>query len=92
MESHNAEDRRICRTNHKNITTWFDNWEHDLVKLGFADWDETTGKVHIPEEMLRLIGNFDKTSLSLCGATTNCGGRPEALIYDPRFPMVVCVC
>ena len=88
MKSHNAEDRRIRWMNHKNITMWFNKWEHDLVKLGFAFWDETTGKVHIPEEMRRMIGNFDETSLPLCGATTNRGGKSEALIYDPRFPMV----
>ena len=88
IKSCNAEDSHICWTNHKNITMWFDNWEHDLVELRFAFRDETTGKVHIPEQMLRLIGNFDKTNLSLCGATTNPGGQLEALIYDPRFPMV----
>ena len=65
LKSHNAEDRRIHWTNHKNITMWFDNWENNLVELGFAFRDETTGKVHIPEEMLRLIGNFDETSLLL---------------------------
>jgi hypothetical protein len=44
------------------------------VDLGFAVWDEATGKVHIPEEMLSRIGNFDEMNLSLCGATTNRGG------------------
>ncbi len=58
------------------------------MELGFAFWDETTGKIHIPKEMLSLIGNFDKKNLSLCGATTNRGGQPEVLIYNPRFPMV----
>ena len=88
IKSHNAEDRQNRWTNHKNITMWFDNWEHDLVELGFAFWDETTGKAHIPTEMLRLIGNFDETNLLLCGATTNCGGQLEVLIYVLRFPMV----
>jgi len=88
IKSYNAEDRRIRWTNEDNINMWFENWENDLVELGFAWRDETTRKVHIPDEMLRLIVNFDETCLSLCGATTNRGGRPEALIYDPRFPMV----
>ena len=88
MKSHNAEDRRIRWTTKDNLDMWFENWEHDLVELGFAWQDDTTGKIHIPEEMLWSILNLDETNLSLCGATSNRGGRPEALIYDPRFPMV----
>ncbi len=57
------------------------------MDFGFAVRDEATGKVHIPKEMHSRIGNFDEMNLSLCGATTNWGGRPEALIYDPGFPM-----
>ena len=87
-KSRNAEDRRIAWTNEDNLNMWWNNWEHDLVELGFAWRDETTGKVHIPDEMLSLITNLDETNLSLCGATQTRGGRPEALIYDPRFPMV----
>ena len=67
---------------------WFDNWEHDLVELGFAVCDTTTGKIHIPEDQLELIGNFDETCLNLDGSSTNRGGRPEAFIYNPRFPVV----
>jgi hypothetical protein len=83
-----AEDRGIRWTNHKNITMWFDNWEDDLVELGFAMRNPETGKVHIPDEQLGLIGIFDEMCLNLDGSSTNCGGRPEALLYDPRFPMV----
>jgi hypothetical protein len=67
-KSHNAEDRRIRWTNHRNISMWFDNWEHDLVELGFAARDPTTGKIHIPEDQLGNIGNFDETCLSLNAA------------------------
>ena len=67
---------------------WFDNWEHDLVELGFAVHDTTTGKLHIPEDQLGLIGNFDETCLNLNGSSTNRGGCPEAFIYDPIFPLV----
>ena len=49
---HTAKDRRIRWTNHRNISMWFDNWEHDLVELGFAVRDTTTGKIHIPEDQL----------------------------------------
>jgi hypothetical protein len=86
-KSRNAEDRRIAWTNEDNLNMWLNNWEHDLVELGFA-WRDDTGKVHIPEEMLALITNLDETNLSLCGATQTRGGRPEGHIYDPRFPMV----
>jgi hypothetical protein len=85
---HNAEDRRIRWTNHRNISMWFDNWEHDLVELGFAARDPTTGKIHIPEDQLGNIGNFDEMCLSLDDSSTNHGGCPEALIYNPRFPFV----
>jgi hypothetical protein len=85
---HNAEDRCIRWTNHRNISMWFNNWEHDLVELGFAVRDPTTGRIHIPEDELGNIGNFDETCLNLDGSSTNRGGRPEALIYDSRFPVV----
>jgi hypothetical protein len=58
------------------------------VELGFATRDPTTGKIDIVEEQLALICYFDKTCLLLDGSTTNLGGHPEALIYDPRFPLV----
>ena len=87
-KSRNAEDRRIAWTNEDNLNMWWNNWEHDLVNLGFAWRDEMTGKDHIPEEMLALIINLNETNLSLCGTTQTRGGRPEGLIYDPRFPMV----
>jgi hypothetical protein len=84
----NAKDRRIRWTNHRNISMWFDNWEHDLVELGFAVRELTTRKIHILEDQLGLISNFDKTCLSLDSSSTNRGGHPEAFIYDPRFPVV----
>jgi hypothetical protein len=59
-KSSNAKDRRIRWTNHRNISMWFDNWEHDLVELEFAVREPTTGKIHIPEDQLGLIGNFDE--------------------------------
>ncbi len=63
IKSHNAEDRRIRWTNKDNLNMWLENWEHDLVELGFALRDhDTTGKVHIPKEMLYLIVNLDETN------------------------------
>ena len=59
-----AEDRRILWTTYDNLKTWFDNWEHDLVELGFATKD-ASGHVVIPEEQLSRIINMDETCLSL---------------------------
>jgi hypothetical protein len=86
--SKNAEDRRIRWMNHKNITMWFENWEHDLMELGFATRHPDTGKIDILDKQLALILNFDEMCLNLDGASTTSGGRPEASIYNPRFPMV----
>ncbi len=58
------------------------------MELGFAVREPTTRKIHIPEDQLGLIGNFDETCLSLDGSSTNRGARPEAFIYDPRFLVV----
>jgi hypothetical protein len=82
-KSQKAEDKRIRWTNHKNITMWFNNLEDDLVELGFAMCDQETGKLHISDKQLGLIGNFNETCLNLDGSSTNCGGCPEAYIYDP---------
>ncbi len=58
------------------------------MELGFATRDPETRKLHISDEQLGLIGNFDETCLNLDGSSTNRGGHPKAYIYDPRFPMV----
>jgi hypothetical protein len=70
----NVEDRRVHWTNHKNISMWFDNWEHNLVALGTAHVDPITNEVCIPEEQLRNIANLDETNILLDSSTTNCGG------------------
>ena len=88
QKAKNSEERRNRWTTEGNIAAWFDNWENDLVKLGFATRDETTGEVHISPEQLGRIANFDETCLLLSGSDTNRGGRPDAIIYDPRFPVV----
>jgi hypothetical protein len=67
---------------------WFDNWERDLVELGTASIDPSTNKPYIPKEQLSNICNFDETCLSLDGSNSNHGGRPEMVLYDPRFPLV----
>jgi hypothetical protein len=82
---HIAEDRRVRWTTVKNISSWFDNWEWDLVELGFATRGPN-GKVEIDEDQLYMILNFDETCLSTDGSVGRRGGRPDITLYDPRFP------
>jgi len=82
-----SEERRIRWTTWPNINSWFDNWEKDLVELGFAYYDEDEHLI-IPDEMLANIINFDETCLSADGSEGRRGGRPEIVLHDPRFPMV----
>ena len=67
---------------------WFDNWEQDLVDLGFANFDPTTGIVVIPIEQLKHINNIDETCLSLDGSDNVRDGRPEVYLYDPTIHQV----
>jgi hypothetical protein len=48
----NWEDSRIRWTTYKNLSLWFDNWERDLMELGFSYYDLITNKVCTPEEQL----------------------------------------
>lgn len=82
-----AEDRRIRWTTGKNLSMWFDVYEHDLVELGFG-YRDASGAIVIPEEQLKNILNFDETRLSLDGSQGNRGGRPEVIFFDPRFPQL----
>ena len=82
---HIAEDRRVRWTTFANVTSWFDNWEFDLVELGFATRG-ADGKVIIPPEQLYNIINFDETCLSVDGSEGRRGGRPEITLHDPRLP------
>ena len=75
-----CEDRRIRWTTWANLNAFFDNWEKDLVELGFAFYNED-GECIIPDEMLPYIINFDETCLLADG------GRPEIVLHDPRLPM-----
>ena len=83
-----VEDRRTRWTTYKNLCLWFDNWEHDLIELGFAYRDPITEQLCIPEDQLRNILNFDETCLLMDGSTTDHGGRPEVVLYNPRFPQL----
>ena len=84
---HSVEARRILWTTYKNLKVWFENWEKDLLDLGFALKDEE-GNTYVPDEQLYNIGNIDETCLSLDGSKGNRGGRPEVVFFDPRFPQL----
>ena len=80
-----AEERRIAWTTYSNLKTWFENWEKDLLKLGFAKC-KTCGEVYIPKDQLKNIVNVDETCLSFDGSNGTRGGRPEAVFFDPNLP------
>ena len=82
---HVAEDRRVLWTTEENIVCWFNNWEFDLVDLGFATRG-ADGTVTISDEQLYFILNFDETCLSLDGSEGRRGGRPQMMMHDPRLP------
>ncbi len=63
-----------------------DNWERDLLELGFAKV-YSNGKTVIPIEQLKKIINIDETCLVLDGSKCNRGGRPEITFYIlPIYP------
>ena len=81
------EARRIQWTTAKNLTMWFNNWGHDLVQLGFATKLNDDGDIHIPDDQLGRIVNFDETCLSLDGSG-NRGGRPEVVFFNSLLPQL----
>ncbi len=87
-KAYNAEDRQIRWTTYKNLFLWFNNWEQDLVDLGFAYVHPTTGIVVIPIKQLKCIVNIDATCLSLDGSNNVRGGWPEVILYNPRIHQI----
>ncbi len=82
--SNNAEQRRIMWTTYYNLKSWFDNWESDLLKLGFAK--KVEGKTVIPEDQLARILNVDETCLVMDGSSTQRGGRPAVVFTSDSLP------
>ena len=70
---HITKDRQVRWTTFVNISSWFDNWEFDLVELGFA-MKGINGTVTIPDDQLSFILNLDETCLSLDGSEGRRGG------------------
>ena len=81
----NAEEIRVRWTTYFNIKSWFDNWEKDLVKLGFAFTNDNDNTV-IPDEQLKWILNIDETCLVMDGSKCNHGGCPEVMFYSRTLP------
>jgi hypothetical protein len=74
-------------TTAKNLRMWFNNWGHDLVQLGFGTQLNDDGDIHIPENQLGRIINFNETCLSLDGSG-NRGGRPEVVFFNSKLPQL----
>jgi len=49
---------------------------------------EVVGQLEIPNDQLARILNFDETCLSLDGSGSAAGGRPSAIFYNPKLPLV----
>ena len=81
------EERRIRWTTYHNIKSWFDNWGHDLVELGFAT-KSYDGSVEIPNNQLQRIINIDETCLTLDGGLGKCGGCPSVVYVGKNLPNV----
>jgi hypothetical protein len=82
------EARRIQWTRAKFMMMWFDNWESQLVPLGFATHKDGAKAIDILAEQLTLILNFHKTALTLNGSGTAAGRRPKVIFYNPHLPLV----
>ena len=63
---------------------WFNNWGHDLVQLGFATQLNDDGDIHIPDNQLWRIINFDETCLLLDGSRSR-GGWPEVVFFNSKL-------
>ena len=78
------EERRAKWTTFRTIDRWFDEWERQLLQLGFAVTDEA-GVSFIAEEQRKRIINIDETALSFDGAEGRCGGRHAIQFTDPNL-------
>ena len=66
---------------------WFNNWGRDLVELGFTSQPNNNEDIHIPNDQIARIINFDETCLSLDGSGRR-GGKPEVVFYNPLLLQV----
>ncbi len=54
---------------YQDLKSWFDNWEKDLMKLGFAEVAQN-GNVHFANNQLLKIFHVDETCLLLDDGTS----------------------
>ena len=78
------EERQAKLTTFRTIDRWFDEWERQLLQLGFAETDVEGVSVVSKEKKKRII-NIDETALSFDGAEGCCGGRPTIQFSDPNL-------
>eukprot|EP00975_Prorocentrum_lima_P042046 8837717-Prorocentrum_lima.AAC.1 len=72
-------------TTYYNLKSWFNNWERDLLELGFANKNEKKETI-IPEDQLARILNIDETCLAMDGSTSQRGGRPAVIFTSDALP------
>ena len=65
---------------------WFDNWESDLVNLGFATRGIDSTITILDDQLLFIILNFDERCLSLDGSERSRGEWQVIMQHDPWFP------
>ncbi len=66
-----VEEQRMRWTTFNNLNCWFDDWEENLVKLGFGmrvPGDNGVLKVHVPDNQKARILNLDETAITLTAA------------------------
>jgi hypothetical protein len=78
------EHRRILWNTLQNLNLWFDTWEANLLKLGFA-YKAAYG-VKIYDNQLHRIVNIDESALNLDNGSEIPGGRPPTVLADPSLP------
>jgi hypothetical protein len=86
--SNNAEERLVHWTIYFNIKSCFDNWEWDLLELGFAEVD-SKGKTVIPTAQLEKIININETCLFWMGASATEVAGQKSRFTLPIYPILV---
>jgi len=74
-----VEMRRLMWATPKNLSDWFDEWEHFVLAQGFATKDDNGLTVFSEDQKCRII-NIDETNLSLDGSDGGRGGYPSNTI------------
>ena len=84
-----VEEWRLRWTTWSNLNQWFNNWEQDLVALGFATVQEDgdgNESIHVSDDQKARILNLDESALHLDGNHCQQGRWPEVTFYDAGLP------